>query len=148
MHSPTHPPTHRFTQYPQELTLRLDAPARLHQVQLLSHEFKVAARVELLVGTFEGQGHAQQLGPAPAAADPAKAAWRRLGFLTFDPNERSGFTARELKSVALAGVPANLVRLVFHKCHQNEANVYGQVGAGRCGGRGKHGVPARQVGAA
>ena len=124
----------RFSQYPQELTLRLDAPARLQQVQLLSHESKIAARVELLVGTFDGPaptgGGGAAQGPAPAGADPGKATWRRLGFLTFDSNERSGFTARELKSVALADVPAHLVRLVFHRCHPNAQNIYSQARAG------------------
>ena len=125
----------RFSQYPQELTLRLEGAARLAQVQLLSHEFKIAAKVELLVGTFEGGLAAVSVGAGPggaaaaAAVDPAKASWRRLGFLSFDSNERSSFTARELKSVALSGTPAHLLRLVFHRCHANAANLYSQVGA-------------------
>ena len=126
----------RFCQYPQELTLRLEAAARLTQIQLLSHEFKIVGKVELLVGTFEGPGGGAMSGngsvgiPAPSAtaADPSKATWRRLGFLAFDTNEGSGFSARELKSVALNGVPAQLLRLVIHRCHANAANAYGQVG--------------------
>ncbi|KAL4436783.1 hypothetical protein ABPG75_003922 [Micractinium tetrahymenae] len=125
--------TPRFSQYPQDLTLRLEAPARLAQIQLLSHEFKIAAKVELLVGTFDGAtgaaaGLAAPGAPLPpASADPAKAAWRRLGFLSFDTNEKSSYSARELKSVALNGTPAHLLRLVFHRCHANAANIYGQV---------------------
>ncbi|KAL4423299.1 hypothetical protein ABPG77_004568, partial [Micractinium sp. CCAP 211/92] len=77
--------TPRFSQYPQDLTLRLEAPARLAQIQLLSHEFKIAAK--------------------------------------------SSYSARELKSVALSGTPAHLLRLVFHRCHANAANIYGQARA-------------------
>ncbi|PRW58028.1 centrosomal of 104 kDa [Chlorella sorokiniana] len=106
----------RFSQYPQEITLALEAPARLHTLQLLSHEFKIAARVELLVDE------------AGAAADTGKPpVFKRLGFLNFDPNERSQFTARELKSVSLTGTITRYVRLVFHKCHANPANLYSQV---------------------
>lgn len=66
-------------------------------------------------------------GPPGGGGDAGKApAWRRLGFLSFDANERSGFTARELKSVALAGAPAQLLRIVFHQCHANAANLYSQ----------------------
>ncbi len=127
-------PLCRFSQYPQDLTLRLEAPARLAQIQLLSHEFKIAAKVELLVGAFDSAGAAATAAgmavtgtpPPPAAADPAKASWRRLGFLSFDANDKSSYSARELKSVALSGTAAHLLRLVFHRCHANAANIYGQ----------------------
>jgi hypothetical protein len=114
-------------------------------VQLLSHEFKIAAKVELLVGTFEGGLAALAAGAGPgggaavAALDPAKASWRRLGFLSFDANERSSFTARELKSVALNGTPAHLLRLVFHRCHANAANIHSQVGVARRRRQRQHG---------
>jgi hypothetical protein len=31
----------RYCAYPQEITLRLDVPARVQQIQILSHEYKV-----------------------------------------------------------------------------------------------------------
>lgn len=118
---PHNPPRRRFSQYPQEITLALEAPARLHTLQLLSHEFKIAARVELLVDE------------AGAAADTGKPpVFKRLGFLNFDSNERSQFTARELKSVSLTGTVARYVRLVFHKCHANAANLYSQARCAVC----------------
>ena len=120
--------------------------------------------MELLVGTFEGGLAAVAAGAGPrgaaaAAVDPAKASWRRLGFLSFDSNERSSFTARELKSVALNGTPAHLLRLVFHRCHANAANNHSQVGVpggsgsgGSTGGARVHSaswvLPVRLVGAA
>ena len=33
-----------FASYPQELTLRLETPSRLTQIQILSHEYKASAR--------------------------------------------------------------------------------------------------------
>jgi hypothetical protein len=51
---------------------------------------------------------------------------KRLGYLSFASNEGSNFKARELKSVHVA-TPAQLLRLVFHKCHINKLNIYNQV---------------------
>lgn len=72
-----------------------------------------------------------EAGAGTAGAAAGKPVWRRLGFLNFDPNERSQFTARELKSVSLTGTTARFVRLVFHKCHANPANLYSQARMGR-----------------
>ena len=138
-HRPRPPTPSRLAPFPHELTLRLEAPARLTQVQLLSHEFKIAGKVELQVALLPG-GASGGDALLPAAADakvlagqqqqqPASGAWQRLGFLSFDPNERSGYAARELKSVALPSPPASLVRLVFHRAHANPLNVYGQASA-------------------
>lgn len=33
----------RFCKFPQELTLQLEKPAQVHQIQLLSHEYKASA---------------------------------------------------------------------------------------------------------
>lgn len=123
----------RYCQYPQELTLCLECPARLTQIQLLSHEYKIAGKVEFVVGMLEGSSGS---GPGSSAATAAgKAVWRRLGFLSFDTNERSNFSARELKSVALNGVQAQLLRVIIHRCHTNAANPCGQVGAARSDGQ-------------
>ena len=133
-HNPWHPPPLarslarsctpcRFTHYPQELLLRLDQPARVAQLQLLSHEYKIASKLELLAGTFDGPGGAAA---AAGGGDPAKASWRKLGLLTFEDNERSQFTARELKTVSLRNTPMHLLLLRFKECHMNQANVYGQ----------------------
>jgi centrosomal protein CEP104 len=37
----------KFCEFPQSLTLRLHSPSNLRQIKLLSHEFKIASRVEL-----------------------------------------------------------------------------------------------------
>ena len=42
----------RFSKFPQELVLRLAHPARVHQIQLLSHEYKIATKIELFTGLY------------------------------------------------------------------------------------------------
>lgn len=62
----------------------------------------------------------------PSTGDASQAAWRKLGSMTFDSNERSSFKARELKSVHVeAG--SQLLRVVFHKPHANRLNTHCQV---------------------
>ena len=96
--------------------LRLDHPARIHQIQLLSHEYKIATKIELFTGV---------LPPGETSLD--RAIMRRLGHLSFDPNTASGHQARELKSVHV-NVDAAILRVVVHKCHVNKLNIYNQVG--------------------
>jgi len=68
------------------------------------------------------QQQQQQQGDGGAAV-PSK----RLGYLSFDSNERSGHQARELKSVHVS-IDAVALRLVVHRCHVNKLNIYNQVG--------------------
>ncbi|MEW5308551.1 MAG: hypothetical protein WDW38_000501 [Sanguina aurantia] len=105
----------RFCKYPQEILLRLEQPSKIQQIQILSHEYKIATKVEVFVG-----------GPNPGEPDPSQAALKRLGYLSFDSNERSSHQARELKSVHV-NVPAYYVRLTIHRCHVNKLNIYNQV---------------------
>lgn len=98
------------------MVLRLDHPARIHQIQLLSHEYKIATKIELFTGL---------LPPGETSLD--RAIMRRLGHLSFDPNTASGHQARELKSVHV-NVDAAILRVVVHKCHVNKLNIYNQVG--------------------
>lgn len=77
---------------------------------------QIATRVEVFVGT-----------PSNVAdSDPNSCVFKRLGYLSFDSNERSSHQARELKSVHV-NVPALLIRLVIHRCHVNKLNIYNQV---------------------
>ena len=53
-----------------------------------------------------------------------------LGFMTFDPNEKSNYTVRELKSSYLPdNSRANsvmLLKLLIRGCHHNKLNVFNQ----------------------
>jgi len=102
----------RFCDFPQEIGLQLEAPSRLTQVQLLSHQSKIATRIELFVGK---------------GASYEAASWRRLGYLSLDDNSRSNYEARELKSVYIDSA-GQFLKLLVHKCYANKHNIFSQVG--------------------
>jgi centrosomal protein CEP104 len=103
----------RFCDYPQEIGLELlSGAAQISQIQLLSHQSKIASKVEIFIGT---------------GSDYLTASFKRLGYMSLDSNERSSFQARELKTVYL-DISGNFVRLLVHQCHTNKFNLFNQVG--------------------
>jgi centrosomal protein CEP104 len=136
---------HRFAQWPQEVVLKLEHPSKIQQIQMLSHEYKVcwqmgSMQASLLpysegCGTHNCTHHCTQIAskvevfvacPKPGE-ETSKAPFSRLGYLSFDSNERSNYQARELKTVHV-NTQAYFVRLVVHRCHMNKLNLYSQVG--------------------
>ena len=107
----------RHAPHPHELTLLLEQPARITQIQILSHECKIPQKVELYT-LYPAEGDAMV---------PENCVVKRLGHLTFNSNERSKHQARELKSVHI-NTKALLLRLVVHKNYENALNKYNQVG--------------------
>ena len=97
--------------------LALQEPCIVHELQILGNESKVPSRLELFC---MDEDRAQAAGTGPAA-------WRLLGECYFDPNIRSGFTARELKRISL-DENATKIMLRLHRCHPNKLNIYNQVG--------------------
>ena len=85
--------------------------------QILSHQFKIATKLELFVGS------------CPDSEKPSyhKCKFKRLGYLSLDSNERSSWQARELKSVQLDAY-GRFVKILVHKNHMNKLNMYSQVG--------------------
>lgn len=116
--------TARFCDFPQEICLQFETPVHLRQIQFLSHQSKIATKIELFTASASNQGFNVDV-----------AEWKRLGYLPLDNNERSQFQARELKSVYV-DVCAQGMRILFHKCHVNQFNIVNQVGliALRCAG--------------
>ncbi|KAG7668381.1 putative Centrosomal protein of 104 kDa [Nannochloris sp. 'desiccata'] len=106
--------TPRNGTFPQHLTLQLEHPSRLQQIQLLSHEYKIAGKIEL------------QVASSSTSTDKSPQEFTRLGFLSFDPNDRTNYAARELKSVTLPDVEATAVKLIIHRCHANTMNTHSQ----------------------
>lgn len=103
----------KFTEYPQELGFELiGSNVKLTQVQILSHQSKIATKIEIFVGT---------------GADYHSAHFSRLGYLSLDSNERSNYQARELKTVYV-DQPGNFVRFLVHRNFVNKLNMYNQVG--------------------
>src|SRR3546814_4265671 len=85
---------------------------RVSQIQILSHQAKIAMRMELFIGV----GH-----------DYSSATFKRLGYLSLDNNQRSDFQARELKSVYI-DAPGSFLKLLIHRCYVNKFNMCNQVG--------------------
>lgn len=116
VHSPTTKgwQTIKFPNYPQELGLELhDGVRSLSQIQLLSHQSKIATRIEVFLGDGE---------------DYQNASFKRLGYMMLDSNERSQFQARELKTVFVDNEVGRYVRFIIHRNHPNTQNLYNQVG--------------------
>lgn len=103
----------RYCEYPQELGFEIEGGvAKLAQVQILSHQSKISTKLEIFIGN---------------GADYHSAKFKRLGFLSLDSNERSGYRARELKTVYVEA-EGRYIRFIIHKCFLNKYNIFQQVG--------------------
>lgn len=103
----------RFAESPCEVGVAfLDGVVNISLVQILSHQHKIATRVELFVGVGD---------------DYFSSNFTRLGYMTLDSNEKSQFKARELKSVYIKA-RGNFLKLLLHKCYTNPLNIFSQVG--------------------
>ena len=111
----------KFCEYPQEIILQFSNPSRLRQIQFLSHQSKIASKIELF--TFVPSGEQALTSQIPLN----EVKFNRLGYLSLESNEKSGFQARELKSVYVDAFSL-LLKIVLHKCHVNKYNLYNQVG--------------------
>ena len=111
----------KFCDFPQEIIVQFPQMVQLKQLQFLSHQSKIASKIELF--TFLPSGSQAMSSQIPLN----EIEFNRLGYLSLDPNERSGFQARELKSVYVDS-QAVLLKLIFHKCHLNNFNVFNQIG--------------------
>lgn len=103
----------KFCQFPQELGFQLSkGPSQLSQVQILSHQSKIATKVEIFLGSGK---------------DYHSATFKRLGYLSLDSNERSSYQARELKTVYIDQT-GEFIKLLIHKNYVNKQNMFSQVG--------------------
>ncbi|XP_069110819.1 centrosomal protein of 104 kDa-like isoform X1 [Argopecten irradians] len=107
----------KFCLYPQELVVQLDARSRLRKIQILSHQFLVATKIEFYVGEV----------PEDLVLSADNAKYTRLGYVSLSDNEKTAFKSRELKSVHVDAI-GQYLKLVVHKNHVNKHNLYNQVG--------------------
>ena len=63
---------HRFCLYPQDIVIQLDKRSRLKKVQVLSHQYLIASRVEFFVGDI----------PPDVPVNLQNARYTRLGYST------------------------------------------------------------------
>lgn len=106
----------RFCDFPQEITFQFMSPIRLKQLQILCHQSKIPSKIEIFV----------YLPDLTSPIENNEFRYKKLGYISLDSNERSGFQARELKSVFLEN-PCLYMKLVFHKCHINKFNFFNQI---------------------
>ncbi|XP_072040175.1 centrosomal protein of 104 kDa-like isoform X2 [Amphiura filiformis] len=107
----------RFCLYPQEIILAFDEKIRIKKLQILAHQFLIATKIEFYVGSL----------PPDHITTLHGTRYKRLGYVAMADNEKTGFKARELKSVHVDAV-GRYLRLVIHKNHVNKYNLYNQAG--------------------
>ncbi|CAO3646454.1 unnamed protein product [Cunninghamella blakesleeana] len=113
--------------YPQDLIIHLlCGPARISKIQLLSHHYKIATKVDIYIGLLK-EGTEDLSIESEEDEDDTLIEFTRLGYICFDNNARAQFRARELKSIKI-NADGEYIRLVVRNCHQNRLNTYNQVG--------------------
>uniref|UniRef100_A0A3Q3QHB0 Centrosomal protein of 104 kDa n=1 Tax=Monopterus albus TaxID=43700 RepID=A0A3Q3QHB0_MONAL len=106
----------RLCSYPQHITFQLVERSRVRKLQLLAHQYLIPAKVEFHIG--------DTLPETSNSGFPGQL--RRLGYVALSDNEKTGFKARELKSVHVDAIGTYL-RITFHRNHVNSYNHYNQV---------------------
>ena len=104
--------------FPQTLIISFDKVVHLSQIQVLSHEFAIASRIELFILEIP----ITTLVPAVEDVE-----FKRLGHFSLSSNESNHWQSRELKSV-FVDVRAGLLKFVLHSPHKNSLNSRGKVG--------------------
>ncbi|CAF2644496.1 unnamed protein product [Rotaria sp. Silwood2] len=106
----------RLCSYPQELVLQFENHVRLKRVQLLSHQYLIASKIEFLIGDCSSDENMKH--------DNAR--YTRLGYIELSSNERTDFKSRELKSIHV-DADGLFLKLIIHKNYINRHNVHNQV---------------------
>ena len=95
--------------YPIEFILDLGSVAEIDTIQFVSHQYKIASRLDLYVALEDQK-------------------FRALGSFQFSDNSFTDFKARELKSATLNGIRAQYIKISIPGCHANGSNVSNQIG--------------------
>uniref|UniRef100_A0A8C1VM99 Centrosomal protein 104 n=1 Tax=Cyprinus carpio TaxID=7962 RepID=A0A8C1VM99_CYPCA len=98
----------RFCPFPQEIILQLVERCRIWKLQLLAHQYLIPSKIKFHIGD------------------------RLPESISLSDNEKTGFRARELKSVHVDAVGSYL-KFTFHRNHVNQYNSYNQVQRDSCG---------------
>ncbi|KAI8362787.1 hypothetical protein BD560DRAFT_437071 [Blakeslea trispora] len=124
--------TPKCPDYPQDLIIHLlSGASRISKVQILSHHFMIATKIDVYIGTLKDpQDILDDIAPDTPPIDDEDnmlIEFMRLGYVSFENNARAQFRARELKSIKI-NADGEYVRLVIRNCHHNRLNTYNQVG--------------------
>ncbi|XP_056400330.1 centrosomal protein of 104 kDa [Hyla sarda] len=106
----------RFCQYPQEIVIQMVERCRIRKLQLLAHQYMISSKIEFYISES-----------LPEYFTPYQTErFRRLGYVALSDNEKTGYKARELKSVYVDAA-GQYLKLIFHKNFPNRYNLYNQV---------------------
>eukprot|EP00796_Vickermania_ingenoplastis_P004152 gene4152-2994_t len=106
--------------FPQVLILRFPGNAWLHQLRLLSHEVKIASRVEVRLYKLSED----ELRAPPSFEDVR---FSKLGYVQFSNNEQSHYESKERKTIHLKA-EGYFMKLLFYEPYKNPMNRAEQVG--------------------
>ncbi|XP_039599355.1 centrosomal protein of 104 kDa-like, partial [Polypterus senegalus] len=105
-----------FCSYPQDIVIQLVERCHIRKLQLLAHQYMISAKIEFYIS--------DSLPEYFSSSNSDR--FRRLGYISLSDNEKTGFKARELKSVHVDAI-GQYLKLTFHKNHVNRYNLYNQV---------------------
>ena len=111
---------------PIEIGLQFEGRVAVRSVSLTSHQHLIPSCVELLCGSVVQRSSAASSNATHTQADYATATFQRLGFTRLDTNERSGYRAREVKTVHVDAT-GHFLKLLIHEAHANPLNPQRQV---------------------
>uniref|UniRef100_A0A8C8SIB0 Centrosomal protein of 104 kDa n=1 Tax=Pelusios castaneus TaxID=367368 RepID=A0A8C8SIB0_9SAUR len=106
----------RLCQYPQEIVLQMVERCRVRKLQLLAHQYMISSKIEFYIS----ENLPEYFAPYQSER------FRRLGYVSLSDNEKTGYKARELKSVYVDAI-GQYLKLTFHKNYVNRYNLYSQV---------------------
>jgi centrosomal protein CEP104 len=101
--------------------LQLASPTKVRLIQVMSHQCKIASKVELY--TYLPKDSQMKI----AGEAPSDLKFSKIGYFFFNSNEATNFQSRELKTVYV-DVVSTCIKFVLHKCHVNKLNIFNQVG--------------------
>lgn len=106
--------------FPQVLVLRFPGNVWLQQLRLLSHEVKIASKVEVRLYKLKSE----ELHTPPSFEDVR---FTKLGYVQFSNNEQSHYESKERKTIHLKA-EAYFMKLLFYEPYSNPMNRAEQVG--------------------
>ncbi|AYU78122.1 UvrB/uvrC motif containing protein, putative [Leishmania donovani] len=112
----------KHASYPQEMGFRFDGIVLANTLRILANENKISSCMVVYVA--EPTAQEEQDG---VCGPYSKAAFKRLGHVSFSNNAASNYQARELKTVGLQRC-CTYLKLVLRNPHPNGYNIFQQVG--------------------
>jgi len=113
----------KYCPYPQELIFRFEGRVKLNQLKVLSHEYKIAQRIEVFYGELKKQDLKKIR--SNRAASYRHVTFQKLGYISLTDNHSSGFKEREMRIVNL-GVTCTHIKLRINSIYPNDLNIYDQ----------------------